>query len=62
MEALHPSDRPALGEAVGQDWVKQNFPPDAKANMEKLVHALEASMAADLKTLPWMTDATKAEA
>jgi putative endopeptidase len=52
----------ALGEAVGQDWVKQNFPPDAKANMEKLVHALEASMAADLKTLPWMSDATKAEA
>jgi putative endopeptidase len=52
----------ALGEAVGQDWVKQNFPPDAKANMENLVHALEASMAADLKTLPWMSDATKVEA
>jgi putative endopeptidase len=52
----------ALGEEVGQDWVKQNFPPDAKANMEKLVHALEASMAADLKTLPWMSDATKVEA
>jgi putative endopeptidase len=52
----------ALGEAVGQDWVRQNFPPDAKANMEKLVHALEASMAADLNTLPWMSDATKAEA
>ena len=30
----------ALGEAVGQDWVKQNFPPTAKANMENLVHAL----------------------
>jgi putative endopeptidase len=52
----------ALGEAVGQDWVKQNFPPTAKANMENLVHALEASMAADLKTLPWMSDATKTEA
>jgi putative endopeptidase len=52
----------ALGEAVGQDWVKQNFPPTAKANMENLVHALEASMAADLKTLPWMSDATKVEA
>jgi putative endopeptidase len=52
----------ALGEAVGEDWVKQNFPPEAKANMEKLVHALEASMAADLKTLPWMSDATKVEA
>jgi putative endopeptidase len=52
----------ALGEAVGQDWVKQNFPPDAKANMENLVHALEASMAADLQTLPWMSDETKVEA
>jgi putative endopeptidase len=52
----------ALGEAVGQDWVKQNFPPSAKDNMEKLVHALEAAMAEDLKTLPWMSDATKVEA
>jgi putative endopeptidase len=52
----------ALGEAVGQDWVKQNFPPDAKANMENLVHALEAAMASDLKTLPWMSDETKVEA
>ena len=24
----------ALGEAVGQDWVKQNFPPAAKASMD----------------------------
>ena len=31
----------ALGEAVGQDWVKQNFPPAAKASMDKLVAALE---------------------
>jgi putative endopeptidase len=52
----------ALGEAVGQDWVKQNFPPDAKSNMENLVHALEAAMAADLQTLPWMSDETKVEA
>ncbi|MBW4039598.1 MAG: M13 family metallopeptidase, partial [Acidobacteria bacterium] len=52
----------ALGESVGQEWVKQNFPPEAKANMEKLVHALEASMAADLKTLPWMSEATKQQA
>jgi putative endopeptidase len=52
----------ALGEAVGQDWVKVNFPPSAKDNMEKLVHSLEAAMAEDLKTLPWMSDATKIEA
>ncbi|HEX4650838.1 MAG TPA: M13 family metallopeptidase [Granulicella sp.] len=52
----------ALGEAVGQDWVKQNFPPDAKANMEKLVAALERSLGQDIQSLPWMTDATKKEA
>jgi putative endopeptidase len=52
----------ALGEAVGQDWVKQNFAGSSKENMEKLVHALEAAMAADLQTLPWMSDETKVEA
>jgi putative endopeptidase len=49
----------ALGEAVGQDWVKQNFPPAAKASMDQLVAALEKSLGDDIKTLPWMTDATK---
>jgi len=49
----------ALGEAVGQDWVKKNFPPAAKASMDKLVAALEKSLGDDIKTLPWMSDATK---
>jgi putative endopeptidase len=52
----------ALGEAVGQEWVKQYFPPDAKANMEKLVAALEQALGQDIKELPWMSDATKVEA
>jgi putative endopeptidase len=52
----------ALGEAVGQDWVKQNFPPDAKANMDKLVAALERALGQDIQQLPWMSDATKVEA
>jgi putative endopeptidase len=49
----------ALGEAVGQDWVKQNFPPAAKESMDKLVAALDKSLGDDLKTLPWMSDATR---
>jgi putative endopeptidase len=49
----------ALGEAVGQDWVKENFPPAAKASMDKLVAALEKSLGDDIKTLPWMSEATK---
>jgi putative endopeptidase len=52
----------ALGEAVGQEWVKQYFPPDAKANMEKLIAALEQALGQDIKELPWMSDATKVEA
>ncbi len=52
----------ALGEAVGQDWVRQYFPPDAKDNMEKLVHALEAALAQDIQQLPWMSPETKVEA
>ena len=49
----------ALGEVVGQDWVKLHFPPAAKASMDQLVAALEKSLGDDIKTLPWMTDATK---
>ncbi len=49
----------ALGEAVGQDWVKQNFPPAAKASMDQLVAALEKALADDMRDLPWMSDETK---
>ena len=52
----------ALGEAVGQDWVHENFPPEAKANMEKLVAALEKALGEDIQQLSWMSDATKVEA
>jgi putative endopeptidase len=52
----------ALGEAVGQDWVKEHFPPQAKDNMEKLVAALEKALGEDIQSLPWMTPATKKEA
>ena len=49
----------ALGEAVGQDWVAKNFPPAAKASMDKLVAALEKSLGDDIRTLPWMSEETK---
>lgn len=52
----------ALGEAVGQDWVAQNFPPAAKDNMKKLVHALEVALNQDIQQLDWMSPATKAQA
>jgi putative endopeptidase len=49
----------SLGEAVGQDWVKQNFPPAAKQSMDKLVAALEKALGDDIQTVPWMSDDTK---
>ncbi len=52
----------ALGEAVGQDWVKKNFPPQDKASMQKLVAALDTALGEDIQQLPWMSDATKKEA
>ncbi len=52
----------ALGEAVGQDWVRENFPPDAKDNMEKLVKALETALGQDIQQLPWMSPETKQQA
>jgi len=52
----------SLGEAVGQDWVKRNFPPAAKENMTKLVASLDKALGEDIQQLPWMGDATKKEA
>jgi putative endopeptidase len=52
----------ALGEAVGQDWVNQNFPPSSKENMEKLVAALRVALEQDIQQLPWMSEATKKQA
>jgi len=57
-ECTSETDR-ALGEAVGQDWVREHFPPKAKASMDQLVAALEKSLGDDIKTLPWMSDETK---
>ncbi len=51
-----------FGEAVGQDWVKQNFPPGNKASMEKLVANLKSALGDDIQQLPWMSDTTKQEA
>jgi putative endopeptidase len=52
----------ALGEAVGKDWVAKYFTPEAKANMQELVHQLEAALGEDIKSLDWMSAATKEEA
>jgi putative endopeptidase len=51
-----------LGEALGQEYVEQVFPPESKARMLKMVDELEKALAQDISTLPWMTEATKKQA
>jgi putative endopeptidase len=51
-----------IGEALGKLYVAKYFPPEAKAKAEKLVHNLLLAYEADIKTLDWMTPATRAKA
>ena len=51
-----------IGEALGKAYVDRHFPPASKAAMEELVGNLRLAMAENLKTLAWMTPATRAAA
>jgi putative endopeptidase len=68
-----PQDRPrwkicstavdnALGEALGEVYVKQYFAGDSKAKTLEMVHDIESAMAQDLNQITWMSDATKVRA
>jgi predicted metalloendopeptidase len=52
----------ALGEAVGQLYVKRYFPPAAKARAEAMVKNLIAAFGRRVDQITWMTPATKARA
>ena len=52
----------ALGEALGQVFAAQAFPPSSKAATLQMVHDIEAAMDADIDTLTWMSAETKAKA
>ena len=52
----------SLGEALGQSYVKQNFPASSKTRMLKMVNALEDALGADIQQLDWMTPETKKQA
>ena len=52
----------ALGEAVGEVYVKRHFPAADKARMVQLVNNLLASYKESIDKLSWMTPATKAQA
>src|SRR3954454_8747332 len=51
-----------IGELVSQLYVEVAFPPAAKDRAEHLVQHLLTAMGTAIRTNPWMTDATRAEA
>ncbi len=52
----------ALGEALGQEYVKRAFTPEAKRKMNDLVENLFVAYRERLSKLDWMGDATRKEA
>ncbi|MBS0471464.1 MAG: M13 family metallopeptidase [Proteobacteria bacterium] len=52
----------AMGEALGKLYVEKYFPPEAKAKALNLVENLLKAYDADIRTLSWMSPATRAKA
>ena len=52
----------ALGEALGQLYVKKHFNDDAKKRMLDLVNNLQKAFETRIKNLDWMSDSTKQKA
>jgi putative endopeptidase len=51
-----------MGDALGKEFVKAAFPPEAKKRTLELVHQIEAAMRTDLQNVDWMTPETKKQA
>ena len=49
----------ALGEAIGQLYVQQHFPPEAKQKMLALVENIRTAYSTRIQQLPWMSEDTK---
>jgi predicted metalloendopeptidase len=52
----------ALGEAVGQLYVKRTFTPQTRGRAQEMVKNLIAALRDDLSTLSWMSDETRRRA
>jgi len=52
----------SLGEALGELYVKETFPPEAKARAVNIVHSLLAAMKERIENVDWMSDSTKKKA
>ncbi len=52
----------ALGEVLGQAYVRKNFTPEAKARALEMVRNIRAELKSRLGQLQWMSDGTKQKA
>jgi putative endopeptidase len=52
----------ALGEALGEVYVRQEFPSSSKKATLEMVQGIEAAMDQDIDSLDWMSAATKTKA
>ncbi len=51
-----------LGDALGQIYVKEYFPPSSKKYMKNMVDHIEQAYRQHIKKLTWMSDSTKTKA
>ena len=51
-----------MGEAVGELYVEEHFPPESKAQMDELVTRLLDAYRESIQGLTWMSEATKVKA
>lgn len=51
-----------IGEAIGQLYVDENFPPEAKQKAMEMVENIKLAFADRIKQLDWMSDSTKERA
>ncbi len=52
----------AMGEAIGKIYVERHFPPEAKAEIDRLVANLLEAYRRSITTLEWMSPATREKA
>lgn len=51
-----------VGEVIGKVYVKEHFPPEAKARMMEMVDNLQLAYKDSIQNLDWMTDETREQA
>jgi putative endopeptidase len=56
------SEEAGIGELLGQAWIKKYCSPATKARYEKLTNDIIAEYRERIRTLPWMSEATKKRA